>query len=212
MNKTLYYLYDPLCGWCYGAAPALSALIATPGVNVELLPTGLFSGQGAKPMNDELAAYAWSNDQRIATLTGQAFTERYRDGILGNHQLAFDSACATLALTAVASTAPAREFLALEAIQHARYVDGADITSPTALGSLLEALGLDAAAAMVAHPDAHLLQANRTRIGRARALMQAFEARGVPTFIAQSGAKRWMLNASAAFSDPHALIAQLRGA
>ena len=52
MNKTLHYLFDPLCGWCYGAAPVLSALQGQPSVNVELLPTGLFSGEGARPMSN----------------------------------------------------------------------------------------------------------------------------------------------------------------
>jgi hypothetical protein len=42
MDKTLYYLFDPLCGWCYGATPAVAGLLAIPGVSVELLPTGLF--------------------------------------------------------------------------------------------------------------------------------------------------------------------------
>jgi protein-disulfide isomerase-like protein with CxxC motif len=42
MNKTLRYLFDPLCGWCYGATPTLSALLEEPGITVKLLPTGLF--------------------------------------------------------------------------------------------------------------------------------------------------------------------------
>jgi len=62
------------------------------------------------------------------------------------------------------------------------------------------------------HPDADLLVANRARIGRARALMQEFGARGVPTLIAECGAKRWMLNAAAAYSNPQALISQLEAA
>ena len=65
MNKALQYLFDPLCGWCYGAAPTVSALLETSGLSIELLPTGLFAGEGARPMSDEFAAYAWSNDQRI---------------------------------------------------------------------------------------------------------------------------------------------------
>ena len=31
-------------------------------------------------MDDDFAAYAWSNDQRIERLTGQRFTERIGDG------------------------------------------------------------------------------------------------------------------------------------
>lgn len=42
--------------------------------------------------------------------------------------------------------------------------------------------------------------------------MQEFGARGVPTLIAECGAKRWMLNAAAAYSNPQALISQLEAA
>jgi putative protein-disulfide isomerase len=200
MNKTLHYLFDPLCGWCYGAAPAVSRLQEIPGVRLELLPTGLFSAEGARPMDDEFAAYAWSNDQRIERLTGQRFTEQYRRRVLGNRQQLFDSGPATLALTAVSLTGPSRELEALKAIQRARYVDGSDVTSLVDLADLLEALDLKVAARL-AHPDADLLGASRARMGRAQALMREFGARGVPTLIVESGAKRWMLD-HAASSDP----------
>ncbi|MCH5052383.1 hypothetical protein [Pectobacterium aquaticum] len=58
MNKTLIYLFDPLCGWCYGATATISKLHENPDVNVELLPTGLFADERAKLMTDEFAAYA----------------------------------------------------------------------------------------------------------------------------------------------------------
>lgn len=212
MNKTLHYLFDPLCGWCYGAEPVVAALLEMPRVNIELLPTGLFSDEGARPMDDAFAAYAWSNDQRIERLTGQRFSERYRERVLGDRQRLFDSGPATVALTAVSLTAPARELEALKAIQHARYVDGSDVTQLTVLADLLEALGLKEAAARLAHPDADLLGANRARMGRAQALMREFGARGVPTLIAETGAKRWVLDHAAAYSDPQALLSQLEAA
>ncbi|MGJ7495256.1 DsbA family protein [Variovorax sp. RT4R15] len=212
MTKTLHYLFDPLCGWCYGAAPAVSGLSAFPGVSLELLPTGLFSGEGARPMDDAFASYAWSNDQRIERLTGQRFTEQYRSRVLGDRQRPFDSGPATVALSAVSLTDPARELEALKAIQHARYVDGSDVTSLAALADLLGALGLEEAAAKVAHPDADLLGANRARTGRAQALMREFGARGVPTLIAESGAKRWVVDHAAIYSNPQALISQLEAA
>lgn len=212
MDKVLHYLYDPLCGWCYGATPAVSKLLGILGVTIELLPTGLFSGEGARPMDDTFAAYAWSNDQRIERLTGQRFTERYRYRILGNHQQLFDSGPASVALTAVALTVPAREFEVLKAIQHARYVVGSDITSLPMLIELLEGRGFKEAAAMIARSDESLLNAHRGRMSRAQALMQEFGVRGVPTFIAEAGAKRWMLEPSAIYSTPHALISQLKAA
>ena len=212
MTKTLYYLFDPLCGWCYGAMPALSALGDVPSVKIELLPTGLFAGGGARPMNSEFAAYAWSNDQRIERLTGQRFTEQYRERVLGDRQRLFDSGPATLALTAVSLTAPDRELKALKAIQNARYVDGKDTTSSATLADLLRGLGLEQAAARVAQPDEDLLTANRARINRAQALMREFGAHGVPTLVAESGAKRWVVNHADFYANPRALPGALEAA
>ena len=125
----------------------MSKLAGTPGVELRLLPSGLFCGEGARPMDDDFAAYAWSNDQRIERLTGQPFTERYRNNVLTDRQQMFDSGPATVALTAVALTAPEHELAALEAIQHARYVDGQNITAPDTLVAVLRTLGLDASRA-----------------------------------------------------------------
>src|SRR2546423_699122 len=93
------YLFDPLCGWCYGAAPALGGLAQLDGVSLELMPTGLFAGGGARAMDAQFAAYAWQNDQRIARLTGQPFSDAYRTEVLGKPGM-FDSAPATLGVIA----------------------------------------------------------------------------------------------------------------
>lgn len=212
MRKNLTYLYDPLCGWCYGAAPAISDLLEAPDVGVQLLPTEFFSGERARPMDDDFAGFAWTNDQRIHGLTGQRFTERYREEVLGDRGQLFDSGPATVALTAVSMTAPSQEFSALKAIQHARYVEGRDVTSLATLAGVLEVLGLAKAADMIARPDDALVGANRARVTQAKALMQEFGARGVPTFILASGAKRSILDAGAAYSNPRSLVDQLEAA
>lgn len=212
MQKTLHYLFDPLCGWCYGAMPAVSGVLQTPGIAVTLLPSGLFSGEGARPMDHDFAAYAWSNDQRIERLTGQRFTEQYRRRVLGDPQRLFDSGPATVALTAVFLTAPAEELEVLNALQHARFVEGSDVTSLATLAAILQALDLKEAVAMLANPDAGLLSANGARVARAQALMREFGVRGVPTMIIECGATRRVLDHSAAYSNPRALISQLEAA
>lgn len=210
VHKAIHYLYDPLCGWCYGATPAVCALLETAGVSVELLPTGLFSGDGARPMNDEFAAYAWSNDQRIEQLTAQPFSHAYRQKVLGDRHHHLDSGPATLALTAVALRAPSREFEALKTIQHARYVDGDDVTLRPKLVELLNTLNLQTSATLLERADAELLDAARTRTDRAQALMHELGARGVPTFIAESGTGRKLLDTSAVYARPHALLSQIQ--
>ena len=202
MNNTLHYLYDPLCGWCYGATPAIDALIEASGVAVELLPTGLFSGPGARLMDESFAAFAWSNDQRIARATGQLFSDDYRQKVLAHRERLFDSGPATLALAAVSVSEPERERQALKAIQRARYVDGADVTSTATLVRLLEEAGLGKSAEKLAHPDQDLHAANQERIGKAQLLMRRMGARGVPTLIFKSNEELKLLNTAALFSNP----------
>ncbi|KKW69136.1 protein-disulfide isomerase [Lampropedia cohaerens] len=209
MVKILHYVFDPLCGWCYGASPGLNALAGVPDVRVRLLPSGLFAGSGARAMDDAFAAYAWSNDQRIARLSGQRFTERYRTQVLGNHAQRFDSGLATLALTAVALAAPQRELEALGAIQLARYVDGQDVTQVQTLQALLRSLDLAEAAERLRQPDAELEAANRTRVESAQALLRRFGAQGVPTLVLEHAGGQTLLPSGALFTDPYALANQL---
>lgn len=212
MKTTIHYLFDPLCGWCYGATPTLFNMVDNSDVTIELLPTGLFSGERSMSMDDDFAAYAWSNDQRIAHLTGQSFTERYREFVLGDRKQLFDSGPATVALTTVSLTAPERELEVLKAIQHARFVGGNDITKLYTLISILKTLGLNDAASMLENSNEGLLNAHRIRINRANTLMQEFSARGVPTFIASSETKRWLLHTNEIYSNPNALFSQMKAA
>ncbi|MGP5310902.1 DsbA family protein [Vreelandella alkaliphila] len=210
MNNTLYYLFDPLCGWCYGATPSVSDVIAADDINVVLLPSGLFSGRGGRQMDHEFAAYAWSNDQRIERLTGQLFTQLYRDHVLSDHQQRFDSSAATLALTAVSLTAPADEFEALKAIQYARYVQGRDVTSQVTLVEILQGLELTQAAELMTGASETLIHSNRSRISQAQTLMQKLNVRGVPTFIAQSSENLKVLSTNELYANPSALAQQMR--
>jgi len=97
MPSALTYLFDPLCGWCYGASTVVQQLAQHHTIHLELAPTGLFSGAGGRVLDAGFAAYAWSNDLRIQKLTGQRFTEAYRAKVLGKTDVRFDSDAVTLA-------------------------------------------------------------------------------------------------------------------
>jgi putative protein-disulfide isomerase len=203
------YLFDPLCGWCYGASPVLERIAAEAAILLDLAPAGLFSDGGARVMDRRFAAFAWENDQRIASLTGQTFSEAYRSKVLGTEGGLFDSGPATLALTAVRLTAPEREFEALEAIQRARYVEGRDNTDYAVLADVLNQSGLGEAARRLTAPDETLLNANRARIDQARTDMQAYGLRGVPALLVGEGERRRPMRADALFQNASDLIAEL---
>jgi putative protein-disulfide isomerase len=206
------YLFDPLCGWCYGASTLLEQLVARPDFDVALAPTGLFAGDGARPMDDGFAAYAWTNDQRISRLSGQPFSEAYRRDVLGDRTRLFDSGPATLALTAVALTAPDRTFEALKAFQAVRYVEGRDSTDMSVLSDVLRAMNLPDVVARLAAPDAALIAAYRAGLEAARAEMRRFGANGVPALIIGTGNDRRLMQASALLGSLDVLVEGLKAA
>ncbi|WP_288487071.1 DsbA family protein [uncultured Acidovorax sp.] len=210
---TVTYLFDPLCGWCYAAAPALNYLQGVEVIEVALAPTGLFAGAGARPMDAQFAACAWANDQRIQQLTGQLFTQAYRDHILGAANRRFDSGPATLALTAVAQTAPDRELEALHALQHARYVEGRDNADPVVIADVLNSLGLQAAAARLREPSDALRVALLERVAAARVTMQLLGAQGVPQLaVAGQGGALRLVGGDALLGPRDALLARVQAA
>ncbi len=79
MTNRFVYLFDPLCGWCYGASAGINILASRPGVMVDLPATSLFAGDGASALDTGMTSHISAANQRIARMTGAAFTERYRD-------------------------------------------------------------------------------------------------------------------------------------
>ena len=183
--KEIICLFDPLCGWCYGASNGLAKLSAQPDTQVRLLPTGLFSRSG-RMMDAEFAEYAWRNDEKIAALTGAVFSQAYRTQVLAAHGQPIDSLAAVQSLTAVEQTAPQRETEALIAIQTARYADGLDITDTTVLADILRTMHLNQAAERLGSAD--VAAAAQEHIESGRRLAQQYGLNGVPALLVREGA------------------------
>jgi putative protein-disulfide isomerase len=209
---TITYLFDPLCGWCYAAAPAIQKLGQHPSIALALAPTGLFAGTGGRTMDAAFAHYAWTNDVRIEKLTGQRFTEDYRTQVLGKSGSRFDSATATLALTAVALIAPQRELEALKALQEARYVHAQDTCAIPVVEKLLRDMGLSAAADRLAAGDAELLTTNAARVHKAQDMMQRLGAQGVPTLIVTDDNGSRLLRGNALYGSFDSLLSHIAAA
>ena len=125
------YLFDPLCGWCYAAAPALERIAERHGDSLRLVPTGLFSE--LRPVAT-IADHARANDDRIQELTGQPFTNAYHQGVMRAPGGLLSSLPLTRALVALGLIDPALEPRFLHEAQTARYVEGRDTSRalPTA--------------------------------------------------------------------------------
>lgn len=206
------YVFDPLCGWCYGAAPAISRISAIDGVVLELAPSGLFAGAASRVMDTKFAAYAWQSDQRIAELTGQPFSEAYRHKVLGLTGSRFDSTTASLAIVAAGLEAPDREFEVLKQIQASRYQEGLDITDPAVVADILRDAGIPAGATRLLAPDEQLLAIHAQRISSARKDMTRFGMDGVPGLLVDDGLTQRVLDTNFLFGHPDRLLAAIRAA
>jgi putative protein-disulfide isomerase len=211
VSTTVTYLFDPLCGWCYGASPLVQRLGQESDIRLELAPTGLFSG-GGRHMDAAFAEFAWSNDQRIGKLTGQPFTEAYRQNVLGRHGSPLDSAAMTLALTAVFLTEPERELETLKVLQEARYVKGLDTCSLTTVEGLLRDQRLAGAANRLVAADTELLSANAARLQQAHVLMQSFGVQGVPAMVVTDDKGRRLLRGDVLYGSFDSLFDHIAGA
>lgn len=206
------FLFDPLCGWCYGAAPMIAALRDRPGAVVDLLPAGLFVGEGAVTMSESFLDYVRDADRRVAQVSGQPFSDAYRAELSAGRLNRVDSAAATLALSAVHLEDPAREFEALRALQRVRWEGGRDNSDAGVVAGALEDAGFGAAAARLQAPDAALLSTNSQRIAAGRDLMRRFSIRGVPALLAGQGAAFGPVPSSVLFGSMDDLLAAMGAA
>ncbi|MFC7419444.1 DsbA family protein [Iodobacter arcticus] len=197
----LHLLFDPLCGWCYGAAPALSALKAHTNLKWQLHPTGLFSHPQA--MNAEMASHFWSNDQRIAQMTGQEFSQAYKNHILADLNTPFDSSASTLAYYLISQAVPEQAIDVLHRVQQLRYAKGTQDT--VAFLELAAGFGLDAEK-FAQNFSAGWPKELRAITEKAQALMQDNGLRGVPTLLLQKGNQLSVVPSALMYQNPQDLI------
>lgn len=89
--RILHAIIDPLCGWCYAAAPLLVAA-AKAGFTIKLHGGGMLTGPRRKQIDANWRDYVMPHDLRIAELTGQPIGENYFDGLLRDTTVVLDSA------------------------------------------------------------------------------------------------------------------------
>ncbi len=205
MTQRLHYIYDPLCGWCYAAAPLVAAVQALPGVELVLHGGGLFAAptELAAPMRAHIRA----SDARIAEMSGQPFGAAYLDGLLADPATIVHSAPTIAAVLAAEQVAPGRGPAMLKAIQHAHYVDGRRVVAPEVLSDLAQSLGLPAeafeAARRTAPVDSHVEETRRT--------MATYGIRGFPAVLREQAGQITPLPLADFYGRPEAFAELVSG-
>ncbi|HDO1327824.1 TPA: DsbA family protein [Aeromonas veronii] len=203
-QTTLHYVYDPLCGWCYGAAPLLQAAATIAGLKIELHAGGLWMGSRRQPMGEALRDYVRPHDQRIEALTGQHFGERYFNELLLREGCLLDSEPpirAVLAVTALGGDG----LVMLHRIQQSHYRDGIWIGEPAFLATLAAEQGIAAEAFQQSYLQAPLLQ----HLADSQGWMKRLGGQGYPTLGIERGGKLERIEVNQYLGEPELLIPRL---
>ncbi|AZV24736.1 protein-disulfide isomerase [Pseudomonas syringae] len=172
---TLHYIYDPLCGWCYGAKPLVQAA-------QQVLPViahagGMMTGANRQNVTPQLRNYVMPHDRRIAEYTGQPFGDAYFEGLLRDHSAVFDSAPPIAAVMA-AEKIDGRGLELLGRLQTAHYVEGRRIADESVLLECAVELGYNADIFLNTVQSVDTEQ----HIKNSRALLAKVGGQGFPTF------------------------------
>lgn len=198
----LHYIYDPLCGWCYGAKPLVQAAQAV--LPVIAHGGGMMTGANRKNVSPHLRNYVMPHDRRIAEYTGQPFGEAYVEGLLRDETAVFDSAPPIAAVLAAQQIA-GRGLEFLGRLQSAHYVEGRRIADEAVLFELASDIGLEPDAFQSAFKSAE----TDRHIKASRALLADVGGHGFPTFALEQEGQFTLVDISPWLGKPQAFAAWL---
>lgn len=143
MTARLLYVFDPLCGWCYGFGPVLREVRrAFPDLSVDLRFGGLVTGGRIGPYA-AMRNYIQTAQIRLQAATGKAPGAAFHDRIVGDNGVTASSIPPCDALLALREVAPEAVLDYTEALQEAHFGEGADLNDPRTYLQVSGSLGLD---------------------------------------------------------------------
>ncbi|MGP6458115.1 DsbA family protein [Pseudomonas parakoreensis] len=193
----LHYIYDPLCGWCYGAKPLVQA--AQQVLPVVAHAGGMMSGANRQRVSPQLRDYVMPHDRRIAEYTGQPFGEAYFEGLLRDHSAVFDSTPPIAAVMA-AESIDGRGLQMLGCLQTAHYVEGRRIADESVLFDVAAQMGYVQTTFVTVFksvdPQAH--------VKASRALLARLGGQGFPTLALEQDGQFTLIDISPWLGKPKA--------
>ena len=144
MKPKLYYIFDPICGWCFGMSPAITALHNEwkDQVDFEVISGGMILGDRVGPIRS-FAHIIQGSRARLEDTTGVRFGDAFW-AKLEQGDMVMGSLKPSVALAVSRDMAPERSIEFAAAIQRAIYVDGMEPELTEAYRPLAESFGLDA--------------------------------------------------------------------
>jgi len=123
----LLYVFDALCGWCYGFSSVMDQLHDefSSSLPFEVISGGMVIGSKVGPIK-EVAGYIADSYKTVEEKTGVKFGRDFLDGTLKSGQVIFDSFPPAKALRIFKEFKPEETIQFASEIQRATFYDGMD--------------------------------------------------------------------------------------
>jgi putative protein-disulfide isomerase len=197
-NAILHYIYDPLCGWCYAAAPLVEAARSI--VTVRLHGGGMMAGVNRRRVTSQFRSLVTQHDQRIAQISGQEFGDGYIVGLLHDTSVVLDSEPPISAVLA-ADQIGSMGLDMLARLQIAHYVEGRRIADRAVLLHMAAEIGFEARTfeKTLAQVEG---EATQSHISKSRGFLERLGSQGFPTFALEADGRLNVIDISAHFGHP----------
>jgi len=187
MSETrLVYFADPMCSWCYGFSPVITALAERFDDRLPLLMVmgGLRAGN-TEAMRLEDKQYIRDTWKSVSAATGQPFDM----GFLARERFVYDTEPACRAVVTARRLLPRLALPFMARIQQAFYAENRDMTAADEIAAVAEEAGFDRAQ----FSEAFAAPETQNATFRDFLIAQELGIRGFPTLIAGSEDKGYAL-------------------
>lgn len=180
----IYYVYDVLCGWCYGFSPVIQKFAAEhqDELTFEVISGGMVTGDRIGPIG-EVAGYIGEAYKDVERATGVEFGEDFLGGTLADGTAIFTSVPPALAMRVFKHMQPQRALDFAARMQKAIYYDGMAPKDKQGYGQLASEFGLDPQSFVLQMDDATTLMTAQAEFK----LTQQWGINGFPTLLLEYG-------------------------
>ena len=143
-KPTIFYIYDALCGWCYGFSPVITEFYDNhkEEFNFRVLSGGMVTGEKVGPIN-KVAGYIKEAYTNVEEKTGIKFGQPFLNKLFEGGTDMFTSVPAGMALALFRTQQPENELAFATRMQHAIYYEGRPPAEWSTYGDCAAEFGLN---------------------------------------------------------------------
>lgn len=190
-RPVIYYIYDALCGWCYGFSPVIKAFHDAYKDEFEfrIISGGMITGRREGPIG-EVAGYIKDAYQQVEETTGVKFGEDFLNKILEPGEAYFSSLPSALAMATFRLYQPDNTVAFAARMQEAIYSEGLPPAEAKTYGHCAEDFGMNADDFMRLMVDKKKLELVQEEFK----LVQKWGVQGFPAVVYQKDEQGYLLN------------------